>query len=215
MRTRIAAVLIGVGLVVCLVGPSGATEGVSSGSCGVRSARTVAREGNALVVAVSRLRSPYGPSRYYACRGSLRRYLGKTTDVRYIELVTLRWPYVAYAFGEGDRLGRTAGLAVEDVNSGRARRCLGSGFASTPAARKDARLLRIRLNGVGSAGFSASYAEQDEVHPEATNYEVWKSDRDGCVRLDAGPGIAPRSLSIDSSGLTWLHGGTRRHARLR
>jgi hypothetical protein len=44
---------------------------------------------------------------------------------------------------------------------------------------------------------------------------VWRLDRRGRHRLDVGPGIAPTSLRLRASRLSWRSGGVRRVASMR
>ena len=204
------------GLLV-VVGARASEEAVAASPCASDRARAVAREGNVRVVRLAAANAPHGASRYYACRGRGSTYVARTTDVRYIGRVKIRWPFVGYDYGDRVQLSSTAGLAVWSARTKRTRRCMRP-RAGTEAAgsRTTARLARLGLTGLGDGAFSATYITVNDIDPATTTHEVWRLRRSGCDRLDAGPDVDPRSLALRGDQVvSWRHGDVERTARLR
>lgn len=132
--------------------------------------------------------------------------LGQVDDDDFdLEIFQLVGPYVAYEEQGCVGLGCGYGVIVRDLRDG-------SKFREAPDASSNAfgPVTDLVLRENGSVAWTAN---SPPFSPE-TYRTVWASDSLGTRLLDSGPDIAPGSLELNGSALSWVNGGLSRSATL-
>ena len=178
----------------------------AAASCGPSAARTLASTTTARVYA--RAGNVYGCS----VRGQPSYLLGSSTNCNAaarVGLVILTGDISAYGLQRGVDTG-TATVVVRRLIDGRQLRSFAATTAVFPEEFQSIRSLALKSDdAVAWIGFVSSVVGRGsatEVHKADANHRP--------VRLDSGVAIAPGSLHLRGSTLTWKHGTATRSATL-
>lgn len=138
----------------------------------------------------------------YGCLFSVNKpfALGQVDDDDFdLNVLQLVGPYVAYEVQGCVGLGCGFSLVVRDLRDGSKFRDESKGSVGD---------LELKENG------SVAWISTSDFDPAEPMRRVWASDSLGTRLLDEGPGIAPGSLELNGSTLSWVNGGLSRSATL-
>lgn len=224
-------VVLGVGLLAaCGAVASTTTASPTSAVCGPSSARTLASDRTTRVYAVEesvpfvpgssvRVRNVYGCS-----AGGAKSYLLGTADACQFQFVCvdhvrLEGPLVAYALmGCGVDTGWTT-VDVRRLTDGKLLRVHGA--TTTAVFCQDVGSLVLKPDGavawIATGSWWVTHCYRPGVCAPAPGFgirQVATLDKRGFKVLDSGRAIAPRSLTLRGSTISWRHGNAIRTATL-
>jgi hypothetical protein len=193
---------------------AGAASAAGPRSCAAAASRTVLQDGQARVYALGPgpSRGPEASGRLFGCLRRSGRTIGLGTlggrERAVREALSGHMVAIARQLMGVDTVSST--VEVVDLASGHT---LHQEAASGPVLAPESVVIVDALV-LDDRGNLAWLSSQASIVRHSVRYEVHRVNRFSAAQLDAGPSIAPGSLSRHGESVTWRHGAVRRAARL-
>lgn len=212
------AFLLPVALVACvfLTGSAGASARQRPPKrCGPKSAMTLRRDKRARVFQLP-VEGRRGDQPTYGCLFSTRHWWRldrpKGWSSLNRETLVLRAPWVAYSITSMGIDSGGSGISVKNLRTGAETQTYGA--VTLPPFRGPETFTSIAKIVLQDDGNVAWIGREVSIGNQTPRLQVELGNSAGLSVLDEGPDIAPDSLSLDGSTLTWSNAGVTRTAEL-